>query len=161
MAVGDDALLVGYPLVADTDDKKWGAREINRTRDFAAQNLLKINQINSRRFLRNAAPATGKYDTQGGIVKIRGNNTPILTKAISFAVPFLAIPALAAPNYHGYRLEATGAYDDDGLVTAGAIKASANGTTLNGTTLTIALDSGVFASTVNFYVSFIAFGLVA
>jgi len=40
MAVGDDALAAGYSLVPDTGEDgkvKWGAREINRTRDFIAQ----------------------------------------------------------------------------------------------------------------------------
>ena len=39
MAVGDDATSAGYPLVPDTGEEgkvKWGAREINRTRDFIA-----------------------------------------------------------------------------------------------------------------------------
>lgn len=40
MAVGDDATLAGYPLVPNTGagaEVKYGAREINRTRDFVAQ----------------------------------------------------------------------------------------------------------------------------
>lgn len=41
MAVGDDATQAGYPLVPNTgsDDARvrYGAREINRTRDFIAQ----------------------------------------------------------------------------------------------------------------------------
>lgn len=40
MAVGDDATERGFPLVPDTGEDgkvKWGAREINRTRDFIAQ----------------------------------------------------------------------------------------------------------------------------
>lgn len=40
MAVGDDATAAGYPLVPSTGSEglvKWGAREINRTRDIAAQ----------------------------------------------------------------------------------------------------------------------------
>lgn len=39
MAVGDDATAAGYPLVPDTGEEgkvKWGAREINRTRDLIA-----------------------------------------------------------------------------------------------------------------------------
>jgi hypothetical protein len=37
---GDDALAAGYPIVPDTGEEgrvRWGAREINRTRDFIAQ----------------------------------------------------------------------------------------------------------------------------
>lgn len=39
MAVGDDATLAGYPLVPNTGEEgrvRYGAREINRTRDIAA-----------------------------------------------------------------------------------------------------------------------------
>ena len=39
MAVGDQALAAGYPLVPDTGEEgrvRWGGREINRTRDFIA-----------------------------------------------------------------------------------------------------------------------------
>lgn len=39
MAVGDDAAAAGYSLVPDTGEEgrvRWGAREINRTRDFIA-----------------------------------------------------------------------------------------------------------------------------
>ena len=37
MAVGDDAVANGYALVPDTGEEgrvRWGAREINRTRDY-------------------------------------------------------------------------------------------------------------------------------
>lgn len=40
MAIGDEALAAGYPLVPDTGDGgqvRYGAREINRTRDFVAE----------------------------------------------------------------------------------------------------------------------------
>lgn len=40
MAVGDNATAAGFPLVPDTGEEgrvRWGAREINRTRDFIAQ----------------------------------------------------------------------------------------------------------------------------
>lgn len=39
MAVGDQAAAAGYSLVPDTGEEgrvRWGAREINRTRDFIA-----------------------------------------------------------------------------------------------------------------------------
>lgn len=39
MAIGDDATAAGYPLVPDSGEDgkvKYGAREINRTRDFVA-----------------------------------------------------------------------------------------------------------------------------
>lgn len=40
MAVGDDAKEQNYPIVPDTGEEgrvRWGARELNRTRDFIAQ----------------------------------------------------------------------------------------------------------------------------
>jgi len=40
MAVGDDASAAGYALVPNVGEEgrvRWGAREINRTRDFVAQ----------------------------------------------------------------------------------------------------------------------------
>lgn len=40
MAIGDDATNGGYGLVPETGEDgrvRWGAREINRTRDFIAQ----------------------------------------------------------------------------------------------------------------------------
>lgn len=40
MAVGDDASAASFPLVPDTGEEgrvRWGAREINRTRDLIAQ----------------------------------------------------------------------------------------------------------------------------
>jgi hypothetical protein len=41
VAVGDQAEAAGFPLVPDSGEEgkvKWGAREINRTRDIAAVN---------------------------------------------------------------------------------------------------------------------------
>ena len=40
MAIGDDAKSAGFGLVPDTGENgrvRWGAREINRTRDYVAQ----------------------------------------------------------------------------------------------------------------------------
>lgn len=40
MAVGDNATAAGFPLVPDTGEEgrvRWGAREINFTRDLIAQ----------------------------------------------------------------------------------------------------------------------------
>jgi len=49
MAIGDDATAAGFPLVPDTGEegrKRWGGREINRTRDFVAQvrNLVPVGR---------------------------------------------------------------------------------------------------------------------
>lgn len=52
MAVGDDALEAGYSLVPDTGEEgrvRWGAREINRTRDFIAlvkESILTVWPVN-------------------------------------------------------------------------------------------------------------------
>lgn len=40
MPIGDDAQAAGFALVPDTGEEgrvRWGAREINRTRDYVAQ----------------------------------------------------------------------------------------------------------------------------
>lgn len=40
MAIGDNAQEAGFPIVPDTGEEgrvRWGARELNRTRDFIAQ----------------------------------------------------------------------------------------------------------------------------
>lgn len=45
MAIGDQAAAAGYPLVPDTGEEgrvRWGAREINRTRDLIAAVLATI-----------------------------------------------------------------------------------------------------------------------
>jgi hypothetical protein len=49
VAIGDDAQAAGYPLVPDTGEEgrvRWGARELNRTRDFIAQvkNLIPVGK---------------------------------------------------------------------------------------------------------------------
>lgn len=49
MAVGDDALAAGYPLVPDTGEEgrvRWGGREINRGRDLVARvlNLIPVGK---------------------------------------------------------------------------------------------------------------------
>ena len=67
MAVGDDATSVGYPLVPDTGEDgkvKWGAREINRTRDFTAliQKILN-NKVTVRQ---KAGISSGSAEPSGG-----------------------------------------------------------------------------------------------
>jgi hypothetical protein len=45
MAIGDDAIAAGFPLVPDTGEDgrvRWGGRELNRTRDLVAQVLRRI-----------------------------------------------------------------------------------------------------------------------
>jgi len=68
MAVGDDATAAGYPLVPETGEPgrvRWGARELNRTRDFVAQvkNLIP----SSKAAYRTAAGiSSGTTDPTGG-----------------------------------------------------------------------------------------------
>lgn len=68
MAVGDQATAAGYPVVPDTGEEgrvRWGAREINRTRDFIAQ--LKGLIPTGKAAYRTAAGITsGTADPTGG-----------------------------------------------------------------------------------------------
>lgn len=68
MAIGDQASAAGYPLVPDTGEEgkvKWGARELNRTRDFIA--LLKVLIPASKSTARTAAGITsGTAEPTGG-----------------------------------------------------------------------------------------------
>lgn len=66
MAVGDDAKTAGYPLVPDTGEEgrvRWGAREINRTRDMIAQ--VKNTVPASMPAARSAAKLAWGYGTPG------------------------------------------------------------------------------------------------
>lgn len=70
MAVGDDAFASGYPLVPNTGEEgkaKYGAREINRTRDFLAQAVLNLTR---RRFatVDKLAAAQGLFRGQQALV---------------------------------------------------------------------------------------------
>lgn len=70
MAVGDDASAAGMSLVPDSGEDgkvKWGAREINRTRDYVAQllALIPISKAASRSaagISSGTAPPTGGLD---------------------------------------------------------------------------------------------------
>lgn len=68
MAVGDQAVAAGYSIVPDTGEEgrvRWGAREINRTRDFIAQ--LKALIPTGKAAYRTAAGITsGTADPTGG-----------------------------------------------------------------------------------------------
>lgn len=68
MAVGDEAQAAGYPLVPDSGEEgrvRWGAREINRTRDFIAQ--LKALIPTGKASYRTASGITsGSADPTGG-----------------------------------------------------------------------------------------------
>lgn len=68
MAVGDQAVAAGYPIVPDTGEEgrlRWGGREINRTRDFIA--LVKALIPTGKAAYRTAAGVTsGTADPTGG-----------------------------------------------------------------------------------------------
>lgn len=65
MAIGDDATAAGYPLVPNTGsggEVKFGAREINRTRDFIAQ----VKALISTRTITNSTIAPVNTDGADG-----------------------------------------------------------------------------------------------
>lgn len=68
MAVGDAAAAAGYALVPDTGEEgrvRWGAREINRARDYIAQ--VKALIPGSKAAYRTAAGiSSGTADPTGG-----------------------------------------------------------------------------------------------
>jgi hypothetical protein len=68
MAVGDSAAAAGYPLVPDTGEEgkvRWGAREINRTRDLIA--LVAALIPSGKGAYRTAAGiSSGTADPSGG-----------------------------------------------------------------------------------------------
>lgn len=68
MAVGDDAAAAGYSTVPGTGDEgrvRYGAREINRTRDFVAlvKALIPVGKANYRIA---AGITSGTSDPTGG-----------------------------------------------------------------------------------------------
>lgn len=78
MAIGDDAAAAGLPLVPDTGDEgkvRYGAREINRTRDEVAQTRAMIPSG-------KAAARTAAGITSGTADPIGGNDGDIYFKII-------------------------------------------------------------------------------
>lgn len=68
MAVGDDAVAAGYALVPDSGENgrvRWGAREINFTRDLVAQ-LKKLLPGSKAGFRTNAGISSGTAAPSGG-----------------------------------------------------------------------------------------------
>lgn len=68
MAVGDDAAAAGYPLVPDSGEEgrvRWGAREINRARDFIAQAKALI-PVGKAAYRTAAGISSGSADPTGG-----------------------------------------------------------------------------------------------
>lgn len=68
MAVGDDAAAAGLPLVPETGEEgrvRWGAREINRSRDHVAQVKGTI-PVGKAAFRTAAGISSGTADPTGG-----------------------------------------------------------------------------------------------
>jgi hypothetical protein len=68
MAVGDDAVSAGFALVPDTGEEgkvKWGARELNRTRDFVAQ-IKRLIPTSKAGFRSSSGVSSGTSDPTGG-----------------------------------------------------------------------------------------------
>lgn len=68
MAIGDDAVAAGLPVVPDTGEEgrvRWGAREINRTRDEVAQTKA-IIPVGKAAFRSAAGISSGTSDPTGG-----------------------------------------------------------------------------------------------
>lgn len=68
MAVGDQAQAAGYPLVPDSGEQgrvRWGALEINRTRDFIAQ-LFSLIPVGRSGYRTAAGISSGTADPSGG-----------------------------------------------------------------------------------------------
>ena len=68
MAVGDDAAAAGLPFVLDTGEEgrvRYGAREINRTRDEVAQTKATI-PVGKAAYRTAAGITSGTGDPSGG-----------------------------------------------------------------------------------------------
>lgn len=68
MAIGDDATSFGYPLVPNAGSEglvKWGAREINRTRDLIAL-VKKLLPSSKAGFRTSSGISSGTASPTGG-----------------------------------------------------------------------------------------------
>ncbi|ASU03939.1 hypothetical protein SEA_FRODOSWAGGINS_26 [Streptomyces phage FrodoSwaggins] len=68
MAEGDQAIAAGFPTVPETGEEgrvRWGAREINRTRDFIAQ-VKALIPTGKAGFRTAAGISSGTADPTGG-----------------------------------------------------------------------------------------------
>lgn len=69
MAIGDEAIAGGYQTVPDTGEEgrvRWGAREINRTRDYIAA-LKKLIPTTPTAFRNAAGIRSGTANPTGGV----------------------------------------------------------------------------------------------
>ena len=91
MPIGDDATAAGYALVPDTGEEgrvRWGAREINRTRDYLA--LVKALIPTSKAGYRTASGIKSGKFTKAFTADNRQTGT------LTFPAPFTATPVLVA-----------------------------------------------------------------
>lgn len=68
MAIGDAAAAAGYPLVPDTGEEgrvRWGAREINRTRDIIAA-VKALIPVGKSGFRTSSGISSGTGNPSGG-----------------------------------------------------------------------------------------------
>ena len=68
MAIGDNAIAAGFSLVPDTGEEgrvRWGARELNRTRDFIAQ-VKALIPVGKAGYRTAAGISSGTADPTGG-----------------------------------------------------------------------------------------------
>jgi len=68
MAIGDQALAAGWPIVPDTGEEgrlRWGGREVNRTRDFIAQ-VWALIPVGKPAYRTAAGISSGTDDPTGG-----------------------------------------------------------------------------------------------
>lgn len=68
MAIGDNALAAGFPIVPDTGEEgrvRWGAREFNRTRDFIAQ-VKALIPVGKPAYRAAAGISSGTENPSGG-----------------------------------------------------------------------------------------------
>jgi hypothetical protein len=68
MAIGDEAVAAGFPTVPETGEegkRKYGAREINRTRDFIARVIGTI-PTGKAGYRTSAGITSGTGDPSGG-----------------------------------------------------------------------------------------------
>lgn len=68
MAIGDQTTAAGWPTVPDTGEEgrvRWGAREINRTRDLIA-GVLSLIPVGKTGYRNAAGISSGTGDPSGG-----------------------------------------------------------------------------------------------
>lgn len=93
MAIGDDALAANYPLVPNTGEEgkvRYGAREINRTRDFVAQ--VKALILAVWPVSRGGTGATTKKDARTNLGFTSGTAVPANTVGENDDIFFKTLP---------------------------------------------------------------------